>query len=464
MITAAGQTDHSYGLKTAVLSGNETLAQSVALIAPTAGPLLTIPFVYASAGAGTWLTFVIATVTIFLVALNVNQFARVSASPGSLYSYISSQMHPAIGMLAAWALLIAYIGTATAITAGLTNYINVVLSVFGIHLWPLWVAAVCVLLAVWLAYRDITISARLMLSLQVISVALILVVAVGVLVRHGFHLDMQQVTLQGMTPAKLRMGLVLAIFALVGFESATSLGEEAKDPLRNIPRAVKWSGVLAGLFFIFCAYAEVLGFRGSGQSLENSTAPLHVMAKSAGMPPVISLLIDLGALVSFFSCVLACITAGARVLFLMGQKGALHSLFGQAHSSNQTPHRAVVVSGLTAFLPLAVLGVIGVGTSEVYGLFGTLATFGFLTAYVLVSIAAPIFLRTQGRLTIRDGLVSVLALLAMGMAFVGNIYPVPPAPYNYLPYIYLILVGAGLAFSMILNARTSVFAEARVRT
>jgi amino acid transporter len=148
MVTPAGQTDGSYGLKTAVLSGNETLAQSVALIAPTAGPLLTIPFVYASAGSGTWLTFVIATVTIFLVALNVNQFARVSASPGSLYSYISSQMHPAIGMLAAWALLIAYIGTATAITAGLTNYINVVLSVFGIHLWPLWVAAVSVLLAV----------------------------------------------------------------------------------------------------------------------------------------------------------------------------------------------------------------------------------------------------------------------------------------------------------------------------
>jgi amino acid transporter len=420
---------------------------------------LAIPFVYASAGSGTWLTFLIATITIFLVALNVNQFARISASPGSLYSYISSHMHPIAGMLAAWALLIAYIGTATAIAAGLTNYTNVVLSILGIKSFPLIVAAAGVGLAVWLAYRDVTISARLMLGLEIISVLLISVVAIGVLVRHGLHPDMDQLTLKGMTPAKLRMGLVLAIFALVGFESATSLGSEAKDPLRNIPRAVTWSGVLAGLFFVLCAYAEVLGFRGSAETLENSPAPLHVMARSAGMPALIGIAIDMGALVSFFSCVLACITAGARVLFLMGQKGALHSRLGQVHTSNRTPHRAVVVSGMAAFLPLGVLTCLGIGTSEIYGLTGTLATFGFLTAYVLVSIAAPIFLRAQGRLMVRDVVVSALALFAMIVAFLGNVYPLPPAPYNYLPYIYVALLSIGLTWSVVLNARTPAFAE-----
>ena len=183
------------------------------------------------------------------------------------------------------------------------------------------------------------------------------------------------------------------------------------------------------------------------------------MARSAGMPALIGIVIDMGALVSFFSCVLACITAGARVLFLMGQKGALHSLLGRAHTSNRTPHRAVVVCGVAAFLPLGVLTCLGVGPSEIYGLSGTLATFGFLTAYVLVSIAAPIFLRAQGRLTVRDGLVSALALFAMVVAFMGNVYPVPAAPYNYLPYIYLGLLLTGLTWSVVLNARTSAFAE-----
>src|ERR1700760_1056151 len=131
-------TSPTSGLKTAVLSSNETLAQSIALIAPTAAPLLTVPLVYASAGAGSWLAFLISTLIIVLVALNINQFARTSCSPGSLYSYISANLHPVWGMLAAWALLIAYIATATAIAAGLTNYLNVTLkNLFGFQTFPL---------------------------------------------------------------------------------------------------------------------------------------------------------------------------------------------------------------------------------------------------------------------------------------------------------------------------------------
>lgn len=446
----------SNGLKTGVLSSNETLAQSIALIAPTAAPLLTVPLVYASAGAGSWLAFLISTLIIVLVALNINHFARISCSPGSLYSYISANLHPVLGMLAAWALLIAYIGTATAISAGLTNYLNVVLkSLLGFQAFPLLLAAVGVGLAAWLAYRDVTISARLMLGLEIGSVTLISLVAVGILVRNGFHLDMGQLTLQGVTPEKLRLGLVLAVFASVGFESATSLGSEARDPLRSIPRAVKWSGVLAGLFFFFCAYAEVLGFHGESETLDKSSAPLSLLAGKAGLPPFVGILINLGAIVSFFSCILACMTAGARVLFLMGQQGALHSVLGKAHASNQTPHRAVAVSSIAVFLPLSFLLLKGIPAFEVYGLCGTMATFGFLTAYILVSVAAPIFLRAQGRLTMSNIATSLLALFAMGVALLGSLYPVPPAPYSMLPWIYLGLLLGGLVWSLAVNARTT---------
>jgi amino acid transporter len=167
-------------------------------------------------------------------------------------------------------------------------------------------------------------------------------------------------------------------------------------------------------------------------------------------------------LVSFFSCVLACLTAGARVLYLMGQKGALHALLGEAHAANQTPHRAVLISGLAVFLPLGGLVWMGVAPLDIYGLLGTLATFGFLTAYILVCIAAPVFLRAQGRLKTPDMIVCALALLAMGIVLEGSIYPVPPPPYSYLPYIYLGLLLAGLAWSMALNAKTAALSGAEV--
>ena len=448
----------SYGLKSASLSPSETLAQSIAVIAPTGAPVMTIPLVFALAGQGAAIVFLISTVGVLLVALNVNQFARRSSSPGSLYTYITDRMHPRWGVLAGWALLIAYVGTASSVSAGVTNYANVIFrDVFHLQVFPLLLTGAVTVVACSLAYRDVEISARLMLWLQAASVALISAIAIGIIAKHGWRPDMPQLTLQGVTAEKLRLGLVLAIFSSVGFESATSLGSEARDPLVSIPRAVKWSAILAGVFFFLCAYAEVLGFRGEPQGLGQNSAPLHVLAQQLGLPPLVGTLTDLGAVVTFFSCFLACITAAARVLFLMGRNGAFHSELGQAHAANQTPHRAVLLTSAVAFVPAAIMTLRGMDLFEIYGLIGTVATFGFVTAYILVCAAAPLYLRSQGSLTPQAIGISVLAILAMSAALLGNLYPVPDPPYSYLPYIYVALLLTGFAWSTIWSARAPSF-------
>ena len=446
----------SYGLKSGALSPGETLAQSVAVIAPTAAPVMTIPLVFALAGQGCAMAYLIATFSVLLVALNINQFARTSASPGSLYTYITDHMHPRFGVLAGWALLIAYIGTAAAVSVGVVNYANVILRErFGVQVSPsLWILLVA-LFSGYLAYRDVEVSARLMLWVEAVSVALICLIALGIIVKHGWRPDMGQITLQGVTPEKLRLGLVLAIFSSVGFESATSLGSEARNPLTSIPRAVQWSAILAGLFFVLCAYAEVLGFRGEAETMDKSLAPLHVLAQKAGLPPLVGTLTDVGAVLTFFSCFLACITAAARVLFLMGRHGALHSIVGEAHAENQTPHRAVLLTTAAAFLPAAIMAMRGMNMFDIYGLAGTVATLGFVTAYILVSAAVPLYLRSQGRLTAGAISISVLAILAMGAALLGNLYPVPPAPYSLLPYLYAALLLAGFGWSTMWSARVA---------
>src|SRR6202042_3969353 len=93
-----------------------------------------------------------------------------------------------------------------------------------------------------------------------------------------------QARLQGSSIAGVRLGLVLAIFSFVGFESATALGHEAKEPLRTIPRAVLQCALGAGAFFILAAYAEVLGFRSTGLALDKAGAPMHVLAHQASVP------------------------------------------------------------------------------------------------------------------------------------------------------------------------------------
>src|SRR5579862_2210594 len=308
-----------YGLRRGILSPIETLAQSVSTMAPTTTPAATIPLVWALSGNGTWLAYLLATVAILLVALCIGRYARHSASPGSLYTYSSLTLPRWLAAVVAWSLLLAYVATGSSVIGGFYHYANLLLRdatghVFSAVLLSLFVAGV----SIWIAYRDVKISAELMLWIEATSVSVIVIVVALLLFRRGWHWDAEQLQLQGMTGSGLRLGLVLALFSFVGFESATTLGAEARDPLKSIPRAVIQSSLLAGAFFTVCAYAEVLGFHTVGQDLGASQAPMYVLARVGGVP-VLGLLIDIGALVSLFAETLACITAAARVLMQIGR-------------------------------------------------------------------------------------------------------------------------------------------------
>ncbi len=361
--SAASGQKPDYGLRREVLSPMETLAQSVSTIAPTTTPVATIPLVCALAGNGTWLAYVLATVAILLVAWCIGRFARYSSSPGSLYTYAGMILPPWLGATTAWSLLLAYVATASSVIGGFYQYANLLLRDATGHVTSTVLLALIVTgVSMWIAWRDVKISARLMLWIEAVSVLFILTVITLVLARHGSHWDSSQLRLKGVTGGGLRLGLVLALFSFVGFESATTLGSEARNPLKTIPRAVIQSSILGGAFFTLCAYTEVLGFRAAGQNLGASDAPMHVLALVGGAP-FLGLLIDIGALVSLFAGTLACITAAARVLMLMAHHGLAHSSLRTTHARNETPHFAILVTGIAAVLPVAVLAAQPVSTS-----------------------------------------------------------------------------------------------------
>jgi amino acid transporter len=434
----------SYGLRREALSPIETLAQSISTIAPTTTPVATIPLVCALAGNGTWLAYVLAGLAILLVAACISKFARYSASPGSLYTYTAKIMPPAVAAASAWSLLLAYIATGASVIGGFYHYGNLLLrDATGHGTSAVFLALLVTAISVWIAWRDVKISARVMLWIEAISVLLILIVVILVLARTGFHLDREQLHLRGMTGSGLRLGLVLALFSFVGFESATTLGSEARNPLRTIPRAVIQSALLAGAIFILCAYTEVLGLRVAGQNLGTNQAPMRVLAGVGGVP-VLGLLIDVGALVSMFAGTLACITAAARVLLLMSHDGLAHNGLRATHRRNETPGRALLVTGIAAVLSVAVLAARGASGLDVYGWMGSLATYGFIVAYALVCLALPGYLRTHGQYSASAHVLSWFACIAMILALIGNIYPVPEGPYGKLPYIYLGYLLAGM--------------------
>ena len=433
-----------YGLRRNVLSPLETLAQSVSTMAPTTTPAATIPLVCALAGNATWLAYVLATIAVLLVAWCIGRYARYSASPGSLYTYATMTLPPWLAATVAWSLLLAYIATGSSVIGGFYYDAGILIQHgAGRAAAAVALATLVTGVSVWIAYRDVKISARLMLWVEAASVLVIVMLVVLLLVRDGTHWDWAQLRLRGSTGSGLRLGLVMALFSFCGFESATTMGSEARNPLRTIPRAVLLTAVLGGIFFTVCAYAEVLGFNTVGQDLGTSQTPMHVLANLSGVP-VFGLLIDVGALVSLFVGTLGCITAAARVLLLMAHHGLAHASLRSTHIRNETPGSAVMVTGLAALLPVAVLAARGSSGLDVYGWMGSLATYGFIVAYASVCAALPRYLRLHGVFRASAIVIPALACAAMLLALVGNLYPVPEGNYGKLPYIYLAYLAAGL--------------------
>ena len=441
------------GLRHNILSSLETLSQSISAIAPTTSPALTVPLVFALAGNGAWLAYLIAASGMLLIALCIARFAQTSASPGSLYKYATDSLPPICGGAAGGALLLAYVATGSSVVGGFINYARVLIPITQ-HIPAPLLALIVTAASTALAYRDVQTSTRLMLWIEAASISMITIVLAILLFRNGLHLDMPQLTLQNITPSGVRLGVVLAIFSFVGFESATTLGHEARNPLRTIPRAVIQSAVLCGLLFLIGTYTETFAFRQIHRDLGASTAPFTVLAPLAHIP-FFSPLIATGTFVSMFACTLACITAAARVLLKMAHDGLAPSPLGRAHSTNETPHLAVVTTGVAVFIPALVLSARGVSGADIYAWMGSLAVYGFLTVYFLVAIALPFYLRRNARLTPAALILTIAATLAMLLAMIGTIYPLPTErPYTYLPYLYLGYLLAGLIWFAIARRRT----------
>jgi amino acid transporter len=443
-----------HGLKATCLSFPETLSQSVANISPTLTPVVIVPLVFASAGKGTWLAYLFATVGLMLVGSNINQFASRSATPGSLYSFVTRGLGVNLGFLSGWCLILAYLLTGMAVMAGAVNYAGLLLDLLHLHTAPLALFATGSF-AVWLiAYKDIKLSTRVMLVLEAVSMALILILGVIVMSRHSSIVDRSQFNFAAMNFAGLKSGLILAIFSFVGYESASTLGEEARNPLRTIPRAVLLSALISGLFFVVTAYIAVLGFEGLKSSLASSTAPFNDLADSVGVG-FFGVLISMGAVISLFACTLASVNAGSRILFSMSRHGIFHPTIGRAHASNQTPHHAVTLSSIAVLALPAALLICGRSVLDVFNDLSTIATFGFLIVYTLVSIAAPLYLRRIGRLSAARVVCAVVSVLFMAPPIIATVYPTPAPPADKFPYYFLVYVLVGGIWYLVLRTRAS---------
>ena len=441
-------------LKAGCLNFTEITAIAIALISPTMTGALIIPLMYSNAGNASWLAYLFGTVMLLFVALNLNQFARRSTSTGSMYAYTVMGLGATAGGVSAWSLVWAYLFDGIGGITGATIFANALLGMVGLQLPNLLLFAILCAIVWFLAYKDIRVSSIVMLVFETVSVSLTLVLAMAVLHRHNFAIDTAQVTLKGASFSGVALGVNIALFSMVGFESASAFGEEAKDPLVTIPRALIASLLLTRLFFVIISYTEVIGFTGYHTPLARAEAPLNILANLMNMP-YLKIPLSAGAAVSSFSAALSCLNAGARILYPMGRHGLLHSSLGAAHATNETPHVAVTILGALLFLiPAAMLWLPGTRVLDIFNCAGSLCAFGFLGAYGLISASAPAYLARMGAVRGRDFWIAAASLALLLFPVVGSVYPVPQWPVNTYPYMFLAYLVVGMVWVVRLHRGT----------
>jgi amino acid transporter len=144
--------------------------------------------------------------------------------------------------------------------------------------------------------------------------------------------------------------------------------------------------------------------------------------------------------------------AGARVLFTMGRYGIFPISVGSSHKENLTPHVAITLFAAIQFLiPTAFIllsyGAVGGWQMLPFDAFndaGLFGAMGFCGAYVLISLATPFYLKKIGELKSHHIAVAIISLVLLTVPIVGTVYPVPAAPLNYFPYIFLAYIVAGI--------------------
>ncbi len=409
-------------------------------------PILIAPYMYANAGNGTWLAYLFGGGMLIVVALNLNQFARRFTSAGSMYDYAAENLGPTLGALAGWSLLWAYVFVAAAVVGAMSLFVSLLLHDAGLLPAPgatSYVAIAIVLgIICWqAAYRGVQVSAIVMLVLEAISVLIILVLVGIVLLRHGASLDSNQLTVRGGVP-NWGLALMTAVFSLVGFESATAFGAEAKRPLVAIPRAVIASVVFASAFFMIATYAEIVGLAHAPKPLDQQTFPLGTLV---GLYNVgyLRVPIAIGALFSAFSVCLACITTAGRIAYAVAKTGLFPPALARIEPKHGTPHVAVTVVTVVVMIVAASSLAFGVLPIDVFNNCGTLSAFGFVVIYALISVAAFLYVKRIGALRWSDVAISALAVLLLAVPAVSLIYSTPAPPQRWFAYYFVAFLAVG---------------------
>jgi amino acid transporter len=428
---------------------------AAAFAAPSTSIFFNSPFAAANAGVAMTAVFIVATIAISFVALNIAAFSSKLPTSGYAYTFVSHGLGPKAGFLAAWMTLLVFIASPVILAPYFGLTVSTVIQNISGHQLS-WVIPSLLLLAFVGGLTILGISDSLKVGGFFVVLELTVVSAFGVyMLTQSPHAQAPSAFSPGSAPSLggFAVGLVFGILSFQGFESAATLGEETTDPKKRVPRALMGAIAVLGVFYTFNAYAATVGW-GSNRlsSYAANPSPFLTLAHSytgSWLADSFGILVATGLLAG----TIASVNASARMLFAMGRNRVLPNALSEVSLRTQTP----IVASMVVVIGGGLLGVLAAfiwSPSQVWGYVGSIIGLGAIIVYIMVSLGVTRFFRQEHRSefnVLRHVVVPAVAILILLLPLViknGLLWPVPAFPFNLVPYLVLgwLLVGGGIVW------------------
>ncbi|WGD37453.1 APC family permease [Lysinibacter sp. HNR] len=361
----------------------------LAAVAPLTGIVVVASLAIALGnGGGTPASFLIVAIILLLFATGYAQMSKQLVNAGGFYAFVVRGLGRTGGLIAGLIATIGYnffvvgtIGTSgffmQTIIANLTG--------FDLH-WYVWGLA-SIVVSFLMGRKGIGFSSKILGVALLLEVLMLIVFDISVLVNTGFNI--QAFSPEVVFAGSLPIGLLLAATGFLGFEATALFSEEARNPLRTIPRATYTAIISIGVILAVTTWAVVsaIGVHDAQEvaleHLANGDLVFSLAERYIG-PVLLNVMLIL-LLISLFAAMLAFHNSATRYLFALGRARILpHSL--AATRPNGAPQRAGLVQA--SFAAAVALLFALAGAEPLTSLVPAMLGFGTLSIIVLQALAA----------------------------------------------------------------------------
>jgi amino acid transporter len=429
------------------LSQVEVLAQSIALTAPSGIIAVVMPLIAPISGPDQWLVWLIGGIMVTAVGFAVALLSRRYVTSGGLYALATKAAGSAFGLVSSWMIvvfvLISILGSALITGLVTAPALHSLIGLPGGTTATIVYMFLTLAVAAVLSYLGVALSLKVMLAIEGLTLVVVAILLIGGLVHHhGSVFESSQLHLGGIhLGSAILPATVFVFYSFAGWESSSVLGLEAKNPKRAIPIAIVGSAIFVSLLFVVSSYILTLSV--GPTRLASSTNALTSLAHSSGLGWMANI-IGVGVALSLFNGTLALVTETGHTVYTLGRERLLPRQFARIDRMRETPVTALAVSAGIVLILLIILVAAGVANQTWYGYVSTLSGYCIIVPYTLVSIAAMYSLWRERELSVRAGVVVLVAIVAPVYVLYKSAVPIPPWPLNLVLYIFVGVVVAAV--------------------